>query len=581
MTIPSFLRSRFFIAGCIFAAAGALCALWAFRLMQSLESYRSPLRSAPPIAQEQLGSAVSQRLVILLVDGLREDTSRDPMLMPYLVSLRERQGAWAVMHSRPPSYSQSGYSTLFVGAWPDINDGPILNLDDDKIRTWTQDNLFSAVHRAGGRTAAAANSAFQHLIPAQDLNDSFFTPEANASGDDLILEQTLAWLQAGGQTLVLVHLSQVDDAGDYLGGPRSAAWADAAKTVDGMIEQIVGTLDLTKDTVMVVSDHGHLLSGGHGGPEADNLTEPFVMAGAGVWPGFFGNMQMVDVAPTAAALLGVSIPADTQGHVLTWMMTLNYDAVTKLPTVVEEQQKTLYNAYIQWIGASATLFDNADPVVRYEDGIERARANRLSGEIMGRSFLILLPLAAAVYFVWKFRGRLLLERALLFLVFAAAFSVIYVFAFQQSFSLSRVVSEAGLILAVFVSSLAGFLAAWGVQAYLRKFLAEGVKSVAENTLALAGVFMGLLSLLVAANFVVNGTVVTWTLPEWYTGFFGFLGMLAIASLAVIGGLMAGVPALVQWARAGAEPEEMRPAAPRAPRPAGQRKRTGRGTGRKK
>jgi hypothetical protein len=583
MTIPSFLRNRFFIAGCIFVAAGALSVLWAFRLMQSLENYRSPLHSAPPIAQNQLGNAASQRLVIVLVDGLREDTSRDPMLMPNLVSLRERQGAWAVMHSRMPSYSQAGYSTLFVGAWPDINDGPILNLDYDKIPAWTQDNLFSAVHRAGGRTSAAANSAFERLIPAPDLNDSFFTPEANAAGDDLILEQALAWLQAGGQTLVLVHLSQVDDAGDNLGGPGSAAWADAAKRVDGMIEQIVGALDLSADTLMVLSDHGQLASGGHGGPEAAALTEPFVMAGAGVWPGYFGDMQMVDVAPSAAALLGVSIPADSQGHVMTWMMTLNYDAMNDLPALVETQQQTLYNAYTSWIRTSSTLFANDDPVDRYEDGIVRARQNRLSGEIMGRAFLILLPLAGAVYLVWKFRGRRLLERILLFAVFAAAFSAVYVFVFRQTFSLSHVVSEAGLILAVFVSTLAGFLAAWGVQAaFLRRFLGEGVESTAENTLALAGVFMGLLSLLVAAHFVVNGTVVTWTLPEWYTGFFGFLGMLMIASLAVIGGLMSGVPALVQWARAGGAPEEARqPAAvPRAPRPAGQRKRTGRGSGRK-
>jgi hypothetical protein len=586
-TMPGFLRSRFFIAGCIFVVTGALCALWAYRLMQSMYAYRSPLHSAPPIAQEPLGNALSQRLVIVLVDGLREDTSRDAVLMPELAALRE-SGAWAVMHSRPPSFSQPGYSTLFVGAWPDLNDGPALNLDYDKIPVWTQDNLFTAVHRAGGRTAVAGSDTFERLIPAPDLNDTFFTAEANAAGDDLVMAQALAWLKAGGQSLVLIHLSQVDDAGDYLGGPRSAAWKEAAGRVDGMIGEIVGDLDLTKDTVMVVSDHGHLDTTGHGGPEAINLVEPFVMAGAGVWPGFFGSMEMVDVAPTAATLLGVSVPAASQGHVLTWMMTLGWDVSNKLPAAVEIQQKNLYDAYTRMIGVSATLFDNPDPVLRYEDGIDRARQNRLIGEIMGRSFLMLLPLAGAVYAIWRYRGRKLLERILLFAVFAAVFSVVYLFAFQQSFSLSRVTTEAGLMLAILVSTLAGFLAAWGLQAYLRGFLGEGVKSIAGNTLALAGVFMALAGLAVAANYVVNGLVVTWTLPEMNTGFFGFLGMLMITALAVVGGLIAGGAGLVQWARDAREMREsgesFTPAPAKraaAPRSGPARKRTGRGSGKKR
>jgi hypothetical protein len=500
--------------------------------------------------------------------------------MPYVQTLREK-GAWATMHSRPPSYSQPGYSTLLVGAWPDINDGPVLNVDYDDIPVFTQDNLFTAVHRAGGGTAIAAHDSFEQLIPRPDVNDSFFTEDCNAEGDALIFPKALEWVKTGGQSLMLIHFCQVDDAGDTMGGPKGEAWAQAATNVDGMIRQLAREMDFTKDTLMIVSDHGQIDAGGHGGPEAANLIEPFILVGAGVWPGYFGNMQMVDVAPTAAALLGVSLPASTQGRVLTWMLTLTYEGLTALPEAAEKQQKALYDRYAMMIGTSATLVEEeTDPVLKYEAGIERARENRLRGEIMGRSFLLCVPLGAAVYFVWKYRGRKLLERMLLFLLYALVFTAIYMLVFQQTFSLSRVPSESVMILAILASSAVGFLVAWFVYAAWKGFLSQGITAIAENTLALAGVFMGLLSLFAAAHFVVNGTVVVWTLPEMNTAFFGLLSLLMILSLAVLGGLLAGGAALIMLSRgrqaAAEEGRDFTPAPARKPTkqpsPSRQRKR---------
>ncbi|MBN2085245.1 MAG: alkaline phosphatase family protein [Anaerolineales bacterium] len=583
MTIPSFLRSRFFITACIFIAVGVTAVTWAMKLMDSTYAYRSPLRSQPPTAQEPLGHAVSQRMIIILVDGLTEATSQDAELMPYLQTLRDK-GAWATMHSRPPSYSQPGYSTLLVGAWPDLNDGPALNLDYEKIPYFTQDNLFTAVHRAGGRTAIAAHHAFEKLIPLPDVSESFYTEDCNRAGDEQIFPKAMDWVKTGGQSLVLVHFCQVDEAGDILDGTNSPEWGEAATRVDGMIKQLAAKMDFTKDTLMILSDHGHLDSFGHGGPEAANLVEPFILVGAGVWPGYFGNMQMVDVAPTAAVMLGVSIPASAQGRVLTWMLTLPYEVLTALPDSTEAQQAALYNRYAIMIGTSATLNEEeTDPVLKYQAGIERARENRLGGEIMGRAFLLLIPAAVAVYFVWKYRGRNLLDRILLFVLYGAVFTAVYMLLFHQTFSLSHVPSVSGLIVAVFASSAAGFLAAWLANAYWKRFFSEGIEAIADNTLALAGVFMAILSLFVAAHFVVNGTVVRWTLPEMNTAFFGLLSMLLILSLAVLGGLLAGGAALINLAavrRSEGESGRSITAAPAKKSPvqraAQRRKRTGRG-----
>ncbi|MBN1440133.1 MAG: alkaline phosphatase family protein [Anaerolineales bacterium] len=589
MTIPSFLRSRFFIAGCLFAAAGFLAILWTVRLMESVYDYRSPLSSAPPLVQEPLGHAVSERLVIILVDGLREDVSHDPDLMPYLQTLRE-QGAWATMHSRPFSYSQPGYSTLLIGAWPDLNDGPALNMDRDAIRVWTQDNLFSAVHRTGGVTFIAAHDPFEKMIPAPDISEGFFTDHCDQFGDNLILNKALARVQSGGQNLMLIHFCQVDDAGDNRGGPNGAAYKDAATRVDAMIQMLASMMDFSKDTLMIVSDHGQIDAGGHGGPEADNLVEPFILAGAGVWPGYFGQMQMVDVAPTAAALLGAAIPSSSQGQVLWWMLTLDQEVLDALPAAAGVQQKQLYEYYTRMIGTGNTTFtakldlEEENPVVKYQAGIERARGNRLGGEVMGRAFLLFLPAAAAIYLGWKFFSRRLLERVFLFLLYALAFSAVYLFAFQQTFSLSRAPNQTVFILAIVVSSAAGFLAAWLADVIWRKTLSAGMEEAAGNTLALAGLFLCLLSLLVAAHFLLNGTVVRWTLPEVNSAFFGLLAMIQIFTLAILGGVLAGAAALakrpaVREAGVKSHPKRsVSEAAPKQPaeRAATSRRRTGRG-----
>jgi hypothetical protein len=73
--------------------------------INALYVYRSPLHDQPPAPGAPLGFALAQRVVFVLVDALRDDTSHDPAVMPFLNGLRA-QGAWAAVHSGLPSYSE-------------------------------------------------------------------------------------------------------------------------------------------------------------------------------------------------------------------------------------------------------------------------------------------------------------------------------------------------------------------------------------------------------------------------------------------------------------------------------------------
>ena len=57
--------------------------------MDSVYAYRSLLHAAPPAPGEPLGAPLTRRVVFVLIDALREDTSLKPDVMPFLNELRE------------------------------------------------------------------------------------------------------------------------------------------------------------------------------------------------------------------------------------------------------------------------------------------------------------------------------------------------------------------------------------------------------------------------------------------------------------------------------------------------------------
>ncbi len=294
---------RFIVIGVILClAAAALGYFWTTANIESLYTYRSPLNATVPLPRNPLGEPATERVIFVLVDGLRLDTSLNADVMPTLNTLRQ-QGAYAVMHSRPTSFSMPGYTTLLTGAWPDMNGGSLMNLEFEEINPFIQDDLISAIHRTGGKTAISGFIWFQKMVPQTAVDASFYTAGEDRNADELVMKNALPWLEDRSHSFILIHLDQVDYAGHHEGGAKDARWDTAARRVDGMIAQVVDQMDFRRDTLVVLSDHGHILIGGHGGQDADVLLEPFVLVGKGVTPGDYKDIQMVDVAPTLAILL--------------------------------------------------------------------------------------------------------------------------------------------------------------------------------------------------------------------------------------------------------------------------------------
>jgi hypothetical protein len=108
--------------------------------------------------------------------------------------------------------------------------------------------------------------------------------------------------------LTLVHPVYLDETAHDHGG-ASPAYAHAVAQVDSEIGAFLDTLDLSRDTVLMTSDHGHTDRGGHGGLAPDVATVLSCWAGRGITARTDElRMDSRDVAPTLAVLLGLRLP---------------------------------------------------------------------------------------------------------------------------------------------------------------------------------------------------------------------------------------------------------------------------------
>jgi hypothetical protein len=313
-----------------------------------------------------------------------------------------------------------------------------------------------------------------------------------------------------------------------------------------MLEQIAGALDLKQDTLIVLSDHGQIDRGGHGGQDPITLVEPFVMVGAGVKPGQYLDMQMVDVAPTIAVLLGTNIPASTEGRPL--METLNVDGArqTLIHKAWSAQQAALAFAYESAIGAPTQSRESA------QAAIDAARESRKSKEELPRLvvtgvIVFVVSLGGAGQLAWTRRrdAERLVVAAILYVVL---YNFIFAVIAGNTYSMSTVPTSGATAFVIEIAeyTLIATLPAWLIVMLITGAFKRGATDSAQATFAFGFVTICFLYLPALWGFAINGAWVTWHLPDPLTIFLHFTNLLQAMLVAVLSIVLAGVAALLGW-----------------------------------
>jgi hypothetical protein len=538
---------RFIVIGIILClAAATLGYFWATANIESLYTYRSPLDTAVPSPRNPLGEPATERVILVLVDGLRLDTSFKADVMPTLNDLRQK-GAYAVMHSQPTSFSMPGYTTLLTGAWPEMNGGSLMNLEFEGINPFFQDDLISAIHWAGGKTAISGFIWFQKMVPEIAVDASFYTAGEDRNADELVMKNALSWLENRNHSFILIHLDQVDYAGHHEGGVRDARWDAAAMRVDAMIAQITEKMDFRRDTLVVLSDHGHIQIGGHGGQDAEVLLEPFVLVGKGVIPGDYKEIQMVDVAPTLAVLLGADIPAASQGEVLTDMLVLPESTLEILPQAISNQQLNLLEAYFKAMDETphylaGEMIDSTIGNIRMEE----IKNKQLWAERLPRYLMVGVVLLAAGFWIYRKRSQNLVWFLTGAIVYHLIFNFRYAILDGMTYSLSSVIGEMELIAYCALTSIISFLIAWFFVMIGRKAFKQTPLKAAETSMSLSFVVLAVLFVPALLHFAVDGWAIDRFLPNFALQFVAVIALIQMIFVAVLSIILAGISAGIAW-----------------------------------
>ncbi len=263
----------------------------------------------------------ADRVIFIVVDGLRPEAVQSDR-MPALFNLAGRGAVSLGAQTVMPSITLPTHMTMFHSVAP------------EEHHVWGNTYLFNpelgpgiveVVHQA--KRAAAA---FYTWEPLRDLwrpgsiKHSWFLNIYSSPSLDFDLEAARA---AAEYTLreppdfLFVYLGMVDELA-HKRGWMSPGYFEAVEAADAAIALLLSQLDsgglLGGSAVLVQADHGgHEHS--HGTDLQEDMTIPWILSGCGVRKGV--RMQkpvsILDTAPTIARLLGLDIPPEWKGRVVT------------------------------------------------------------------------------------------------------------------------------------------------------------------------------------------------------------------------------------------------------------------------
>jgi hypothetical protein len=527
----------------------------------SVVEYQTPYLTDLP--RGNAAEPLARRVILVLVDGLRLDASRN---MPRLNELRQR-GADLSVRVGQPSLSYPSWTVIVSGVWQEVS-GVTTNWYEGEVRV---DTIFKAARDAGMPAVVVGGGGWKKLygshltefVKVPGPEDENAPPEAWAQMDSDSYRLSTQALDNYPEGLILVYFGGTDELAHLYGGV-SSQYLDEVQRVDGYIGLLAERLDPEKDVLIVTADHGHVDAGGHGGWEQSVLHVPLVMVGKAIRHGVYTERLQADIAPTIAALLGIPIPVHAQGRPLVEMLEASAEAKGRIGLNAGLQLVGFYDAYAQTLGVRPFA---GDVLTRYRERLARGEEGAVSGmweEITARAQaarakrfwrerLLRLPIALGIalvplLYLLLFRRRL--RQLLIPLGFALLYFVFYnalFFGRGYTWSLSAFNSEAQ-IKAFFNERLLDAALSFVVAGLLLALISwkRPLLQTLERMVTFA-FFVGYLLLLQVDLFYwLYNIRFSWALPDLKLGFKYYMDLLQMVPTGLLGVILAPLGVLIGW-----------------------------------
>jgi len=516
-------------------------------------SYQSPYTTmsgidyvgARPNLDVAVPNAEARRVVLIVIDGLRDDASRT---MDSINALRE-QGADVSLTVPQPSLSYPTWTTILTGAPQQIS-GVTTNWYEGRVPVET---LFDVAAGSGRSVAVAGPVDLEALYGVSEVTSATALTEwddATYMSDDIV-DGALALNASSPANFTFVLLPDVDVAGHAYGGASDEYAATVAKIDDDLARLIAG-LDDGSTTFVVLPDHGHTDTGGHGGGEAAATATFAAFAGPGVAQ-TTAEANLEDIAPTVAVIAGLQAPLQGTGTAIDAILA-DENGSSRDADMVRAAGITL--EYIATVLGEDGLADleSIDSPAAFARLRANADAERLAAERSGRlPWLIgaIVALAALLVIVGVRSWRALVASISGAAVYFGLYNALFFLAHDYAWSLStfneesqvsaffngRMLEAAGCgIIACAVAALVYVALRRQPRGphsgYLPEWLALGPATILLTQLVLA---------LQVAIFVWQwGASVVWILPNMQDAFKYDLDLIQLTALAAAALLGAGI-----------------------------------------
>ncbi|MFD6160970.1 alkaline phosphatase family protein [Nocardia sp. NPDC060256] len=281
----------------------------------------------PGTGSADTGSGGSKtKVVVIGLDGTMYQKIVEAKA-PNLLKLAE-QGTLGQSSIAPhTSISGPSWATVLTGVW-DTKHG-ITNNNFDATPFIKYPTVFTQLEKAKPELTTESIATWGPIATIAGSNDphadlNIATPAQPDDPDEAKIDAATATASAAAiakdaPDFLFTHLDQVDEAG-HAHGSASPEYLDAITRVDEQVGKIVAAVDTRaaanpkeKWQIIVTADHGHRPAGGHGGQSADETANFVIARGGSFKAGAKTKNSLVDITPTALALLDVPASKDFDG----------------------------------------------------------------------------------------------------------------------------------------------------------------------------------------------------------------------------------------------------------------------------
>jgi hypothetical protein len=361
-------------------------------IWSSWVDYRSPLSGFVVAGDDWSSSAIGNRVIIILIDGARPDVVDEYSSKGVYQFIRQNGVLFSNAYAVTPTYSVPARAAISTGLPHELS-GVSSNWYD--AGTLEIPSIFSLAHNRGLYVAAIGDGSIETLFG--DYLDVYIEIEEKEGHMYDSINAAIELLDSNNPpNLLWIGLADVDHYG-HLYGAKSSEYKSAVEEAGTLIEDFIQFLmdkNIFDDTLLVVvSDHGHLDRGGHGGEEEVVKRIYLGLVGGGVKQ----NLEIVEsvyqmsIAPTILAYLGLS------PNLIAYSPPLHKAFMDEYQEIFSRYSSRLIEIYLDALYYLMQEYD-IDPIL-YQDKLDQVLEykNLISNSILNKDFVQALNYSSHAY----------------------------------------------------------------------------------------------------------------------------------------------------------------------------------------